>query len=140
MADNRLFMETTTTNSFNDSGLAANTTYLYRVRAVDTSGCQSAYTNTDPATTVTYAENVVAGVTIKAAHMLELKTAVNAVRTAAALSFVSVTTPLAVCAQPTRPADNAKTRAVNRSVLNIVTFHLGNRAIPENNCKGGTRC
>jgi hypothetical protein len=75
-----------TTNSFTDNGLSANTSYLYRVRAVDGSGCTSGYSNTDLATTMIYAENVVAGVTIKAAHMLELKTAVNAVRTAAALS------------------------------------------------------
>jgi hypothetical protein len=90
-----------TTNSFTDNGLTSNTSYLYRVRAVDGSGCPSGYSNTDLATTMIYAENVVAGVTIKAAHMLEMKTAVNAVRAAAALGafdWVDASAPAGVVA------------------------------------------
>ncbi len=43
---------TSTTTSFNDTGLAASTTYIYRVRAVDNSGTQSSYSNTATAATV----------------------------------------------------------------------------------------
>ena len=42
---------TPTTTSYNDTGLTASTTYNYRVRASDTSGNDSAYSNTATATT-----------------------------------------------------------------------------------------
>ena len=76
-----------TTNQFDDFSAAADTAYLYRVRATDASGqCPSGYSNVDLATTVVFVENVVAGVTIKPSHLVELKTAVNAVRLLAGLA------------------------------------------------------
>lgn len=82
-----------TTNSFNDTGVVAGTAYLYRVRAVDAVGNVSPYSNLDPATAVTFADDpLTAGTTaIKAQHLTELRQAVNAVRTLAGLPAASWT-------------------------------------------------
>ena len=79
--------------TFSDSGLTANTTYLYRVVAVDTSLNRSAYSNVDLATTIIFTDDpITVGVTtVKAQHLIELRTAVNAVRTAASLAPTSWT-------------------------------------------------
>jgi hypothetical protein len=78
--------------SFTDSGLAPNTTYLYRVRAINSGGA-SGYSPIDHATTILFTDDpLIAGVTvIKAVHLAELRTAVNAVRAAAGLSAASFT-------------------------------------------------
>jgi|GEM_PF-7087918 len=70
------------TTSHNDSGLTANTTYLYKVRAVG--GGLSAV---DAATTTVFIDpTLTAGTIIKAAHFNELRTAVNAMRASAGLA------------------------------------------------------
>lgn len=71
--------------TFNDSGRSANTAYLYKVRAVN--GTESADSNRDLATTVIFTDDpLVDGTTpIKAVHITELRTAVDAVRTLASL-------------------------------------------------------
>jgi hypothetical protein len=72
---------------FTDTSVTPSTTYLYRVRSMDAGGqCPSDYSNTDLATTMNYADAIAIGVPVKASHLIELRTAVNAVRTAAALS------------------------------------------------------
>jgi hypothetical protein len=73
--------------AFTDSTVSGNTTYLYRVRAVDSVGGASFFSNTDAATTIVFQDDpAVAGVTtIQAAHITELRTAVDAMRAAAAL-------------------------------------------------------
>lgn len=78
--------------SYNDGGLAANRTYLYRIRAIGPSG-SIAYSNLDPATTIVFTDPaIVPGVTpIKAAHILQLRTAVNALRAAGVLPSRSFT-------------------------------------------------
>src|SRR5581483_1227710 len=70
-----------TTNAFTDSTAMPNTAYLYKVRAV-ISGVESADSNRDLATTVLFTDSTLAAntTTIKAAHITELRTAVNAVR------------------------------------------------------------
>jgi hypothetical protein len=77
--------------TFTDFGAVANTTYLYRVRAVDATGCPSAYSSIDIATTVIFTDNPVLSQTtaIKAIHVTQLRTAVNAVRAAAGLGAAS---------------------------------------------------
>ncbi len=79
-------------NSFVDSGLVPNTTYIYRVRGIDAynSGMLS---NPDIATTIIFTDDplIVNVSTAKAAHITELRTAVNAVRAAAGLSPASFT-------------------------------------------------
>ena len=81
--------------SYNDSlpgGVAA---YLYRVRAVYSSGAQSSYSNTDLATAVVFTDRPLqSGVTvIKAQHLIELRQAVGAVRTLSGLGPASWTYP-----------------------------------------------
>jgi hypothetical protein len=71
--------------SFVDNGVIANTTYLYRVRAV-ANGAASSFTAINPATTVTFTDTPLnPGTTVKAIHVTQLRTAVNAMRTAAGL-------------------------------------------------------
>ncbi|HEU4887488.1 MAG TPA: M57 family metalloprotease [Thermoanaerobaculia bacterium] len=81
------------TVTFNDSGRTANTAYLYKVRAVN--GGESTDSNIDLATTVIFTDDpLVAGATkVKAAHITQLRTAVNAVRTLASLGAGSYTDP-----------------------------------------------
>jgi hypothetical protein len=85
---------TPTTNSFTDTAVTTGTTYVYRVRAVDSSG-PSPYSNTVMATAVTFVdEPVTAGVTlIKAQHFTEVRQAVNAVRKTAGLPDAAWTDP-----------------------------------------------
>ncbi|HET8783050.1 MAG TPA: galactose oxidase-like domain-containing protein [Pyrinomonadaceae bacterium] len=86
-------LSNTSSLSFSDSGLSSNTTYIYRVRAVDAAGNYSDFSNTDIATTIVFTDvPVVAATTdIKATHVAELRTAVNAARAAAGLSASSWT-------------------------------------------------
>lgn len=79
--------------SVSNISLSANTAYLYRVRAFDSANCPSGYSNVDLATTTIFAETVASGVTIKASHINELFTAVNAVRNSAGLAAFSWPTP-----------------------------------------------
>lgn len=85
-----------TTTSFTDSnitGLTGQTAYLYRVRAVDSQNIASGYSNIDLATTMSFTDNplVAGGTIVKAQHINELRTAVNAARTAAGLPQVGWT-------------------------------------------------
>lgn len=85
---------TTTTSSYTDTTVAANTTYLYRVRASSGSSV-SGYSNVDHATTVIFTDDplLVRGTVIKTVHLTELRTAVNAMRTTAGLPAVAWTDP-----------------------------------------------
>jgi hypothetical protein len=85
-------------NTFTDNGVGvvANTAYLYRVRAVDAAGaCPSSYSNIDLATTTIFTDDpLVAQMTIiQAVHLTQLRTAINAVRTTAALAAFNWTDP-----------------------------------------------
>jgi len=77
-------------SSISDTTAAANTAYLYRVRAV-TGGIESANSNSALATTVIFTDPNLAAVPVKAVHMTELRTAVNAVHLLADLGAVSFT-------------------------------------------------
>lgn len=78
--------------SATDSGLSSNTTYIYRVRAVDAGGNYSDFSNLDIATTIVFTdEPLVAAIIVKAVHITELRSAVNAVRAAAGLSAATWT-------------------------------------------------
>ena len=94
---------TPSTTSFPDTGVTAGNAYVYRVRALDASDRVSGFSAADVATTVAFTnEPLVAGSTaIKAAHLVELRQAANALRALAGLSpfgFAdsSVTTSLLV--------------------------------------------
>jgi hypothetical protein len=92
------FLSASNPTSFSDSTVAAGTTYLYRVRAVDSGGAISPYSNVDAATTIVFTDDpLVAGATpVKAVHISELRTAVSALRAAAALAPLPADTTVAV--------------------------------------------
>jgi hypothetical protein len=71
----------------NDTTVAPNTTYLYQVVAHNNAGATSAPGVRDWATTVPFTDDplVPGGTTVKALHILELRTAINAMRAAAGL-------------------------------------------------------
>jgi hypothetical protein len=78
-------------NSHSDTTAAASTAYLYRVRAVD-AGTTSASSTPDLAITVIFTDSpLTAGTVVKAVHLSQLRTAVNAVRALASLSASSFT-------------------------------------------------
>ena len=82
---------TSTIASFVDSSVAAGSSYLYRVRAVNAGG-SSADSAADIATTVIFTNDpLTAGVIVKAIHLAELRAAVNAVRVLAGLSAATFT-------------------------------------------------
>jgi hypothetical protein len=83
---------TSSTNAYVDDSVSANTAYLYRVHAVNASG-SSANSPEDPATTVIFTDDplIAATTNVKAAHVAELRTAVNAMRALANLSPASFT-------------------------------------------------
>lgn len=84
------------TNSFNDTTVTSGVAYLYRVCAVDAAGNRSTYSNIDLATAVSFTDDpLITGTTrIKAQHLVELRQAVSAVLSAAALSSASWTDPV----------------------------------------------
>jgi len=92
---------TTATTSLSDSGGGSSSAYLYRVCSADGSGnCTSLYSNvvlgarlnftTDP-TLVGNSESPGNGTSVKAAHVTELRSAVNAVRSLAGLGAATWT-------------------------------------------------
>jgi hypothetical protein len=81
-----------TTTSFHDNGRSANTAYLYKVRAVN--GGESADSTRDLATTVIFTDDpLVSGTPVKAVHLTQLRTAVDAVRALASMSGFAYTDP-----------------------------------------------
>ena len=86
-------IDSATSASYTDVTVAANSAYLYRISAEDGSSQVQGWTNVDIATTVFFTDDpLVAGTTVvKAAHVTELRTAVNAVRAAAGLGAATWT-------------------------------------------------
>jgi hypothetical protein len=74
--------------SLTDPSVTSVTAYLYRVRAVDSSGNFSPYSNIDLATAISFTDDTLTAgtTTIKYQHLTELRQAVNAVRATAGLS------------------------------------------------------
>ena len=70
-----------TTAGYTDSSVVANSAYLYRVRAVDSTATASAYSNPDLATTILFTDDplVPSSTIIKAVHLTQLRQAVTAV-------------------------------------------------------------
>jgi hypothetical protein len=82
---------TSGSTSFSDTGRAANTAFLYRVRAVNSGGASS-NSAVDLATTVIFTDTPLnAGTAVKSVHVTQLRTAVNAVRALAGLGSFTFT-------------------------------------------------
>lgn len=89
----RTLLTNTAATSINDNAVSANTTYLYWVRAVLAGGA-TAFSTVDPATTVVFTDSpLTTGTPVKAVHFTQLRTAVNAMRTAAGLTAHPFTDP-----------------------------------------------
>jgi hypothetical protein len=122
-------------NSFTNTGLAPNTTYLYQVKAVNSSNVASTPSNTDLATTVIFTNAVVARSSRSASlDVLELRTAVNAVRAAAGLgatmfsdSLMSRVSIRAVHIAELRTSLNAARAALGFSALSYTDASLAGR-------------
>lgn len=83
-----IFLINVTGTSFVDTSVTGGATYLYRVRATNSSNNQfSDYSNMDIATTIVFTDSTISpGVTmIRALHFTEMRQAVNSVRVAANL-------------------------------------------------------
>src|SRR5205807_8510834 len=82
-----------TGTSFTDTSVTPVATYLYRVRAIGSSGNFSPPSNIDMATAITFSDDpLTAGSTpVRAQHLMDLRQAVSAVRVAANLSATSWT-------------------------------------------------
>jgi hypothetical protein len=84
---------TPASNSFSDTTVSTDSAYLYRVRAVNGAG-QSPDSAAKLATTVIFVDSPLAsGIGVKAVHLSQLRTAVNAVRLLAGLPAASFTDP-----------------------------------------------
>jgi|ERR1044071_4066371 len=68
--------------TYTDTGVSSGTAYLYRVRAVGAGGNFSPYSNIDLATAITFTDDTITrgSTAVKAAHITELRQAVDAVR------------------------------------------------------------
>ena len=99
-----------TARAFTDGGRTANTSYTYEVYAVK-SGVDSAFSNTELATTVVFGADVSPGSKMFAADVETLRTAVNAVRARAGLAAAVLTDPGAVSALPIRAVHLTELRA-----------------------------
>jgi len=122
---------TSSTPSFSDTNVVAGKTYLYRVRAADAGVQTSPFSNIDAATTVFFTDDpIVANSTaIKAIHVSELRTAVNAMREAASLAPLAadatVATGAPVRAHHISDLRTGLTEARSAAGLTTVTFTDG---------------
>ena len=78
-----------------DSTVAADAAYLYSVQAIASGGARSAFSGGDLATTFVFIDDPVIAMNtaIKAVHLSQLRSAVNAVRSVAGLSAATFTDP-----------------------------------------------
>ena len=83
---NDVHVLSTTGTAAVDDTVSANTSYVYKVRAVG-----GGFSNTDLATTVAFTDSALAGAVAKAAHITELRTAITAVHTLAGLGPATFT-------------------------------------------------
>jgi hypothetical protein len=108
---------------FTDNSVSSGSAYLYRVRAVAPGGT-STFSPSDLATTIVFTEDpLAAAVTpIRAAHLTQIRSGVNAVRSLAALSGASFTDATVVAGvTPVRSVHVTELR----SALNAALSALG---------------
>ena len=84
---------TSTTPSYADATATSNLAYVYKISSEDSGNVLQGWSNTDFATAIVFTDEtlVVGSTVIKAVHVTELRTAVNALRTLAGLGTASWT-------------------------------------------------
>jgi len=121
------FFTSVSGTTYNDSTVFAYSTYLYKVRAMS-GGSPSAFSAVDVATTTLFTDDPLsAGMPMRAAHVTELRTAINSMRTAAGLAAASYTNTVAA-GSLIRASDIAEMRtALNaaRSILGLTAIAYG---------------
>jgi hypothetical protein len=84
----------TASATYSESGLTPSSTYLYKVRAIKADTTASPFSAIDPATTLLFTDEPVSTCTIiRAVHITQLRTAVNAARAAVGLAAFTFTDP-----------------------------------------------
>ncbi len=85
----------TTSPTLNDAAVAAGHAYLYRVRALSADGTSSSWSVRDLMTAISFSDDplVATSTIVRAVHLTELRTAVNAVRALAGLPPATFTDP-----------------------------------------------
>ena len=93
----------TALTNYTDNTAAANTTYVYRVQAIDSAARRSALSVPDAATTVVFQDEplVAGGTTVKKNHIDQLRTAINAMRVRAGIGVMTGLTDPTITAQST---------------------------------------
>ena len=86
-------LTTTASTSYSDASVSSGATYVYKVRAIDSSSRDSPFSAPDAATTIVFTDDplVTNTTAIKAVHLMEVRQAVNAMRAAAGLAPASFT-------------------------------------------------
>jgi chitodextrinase len=103
---------TTQNTEFSSTGLTAGRTYLYRIRTYDPAGNYSSPSNLEMATTIDYTDPVLTTLAlVKAKHIIEVRTAVNAMCTYAGAAICS-TLPFT---GPTLDENQVKTQQITAS-------------------------
>jgi len=118
----------TALTSFNDTGRAVNTAHLYKVRAVN--GGESADSTRDLATTVIFTDDplVTSTTQVKAVHLTQLRTAIDAVRALAAVGAGSYTDTITATVTPVKAVHITEARTqldAARSALSLSTNSYG---------------
>jgi hypothetical protein len=108
---------------FADSSIIAGHAYLYRVRAVNSFGSASAWSNPNLMTAVSFTNDpiVVHSTKVNAAHVTELRTAINAVRTLAAMQAGTFTNTI-IAGANVRALDFSELRTALVPALSALTL------------------
>jgi hypothetical protein len=116
--------ESTTGTSFSDTTASTNTAYLYKVRSVNVASAESSDSNKDLATTVVFTDPTITvlSTVVKAAHITQLRTAVNAVRTLAGLGAFAFTDSGLAALTPVRAAHINDLRTALNAALTTLTL------------------
>lgn len=113
-----------TGTSFTDTTVVSVNAYLYRVRAVSAGGSPSPYSSSDVATAISFTDDTLtAGSTsVKRAHLIDLRLAVDAVRAVANQGAVSWAEAITAGSTPVRASHITELRTKldeARSALNL---------------------
>ena len=124
-----------TGTSYTDTGVSSVTAYLYRVRAVDAAGNVSSYSNADLATAITFTDDTITrqSTLVKAAHITELRQAVDAVRALAnsgAANWGGAITPNSTLVQANHIQDLRTNLDAARNTLGLPQCSYTENSIP----------